>query len=460
MILKYAKLPEIDAASGLFPWELTRTSLLLDKFIAIGMLVVLVFTTLAHGAVEPWSLALFELILTSLLLLWGIKALVDRQLEIVLPPATIPILALLLLGLAQSVAFTGTAGTRISLSLDVESTRHAVTILFCLAASFVVAANFLITRERLLLLGNALTLFGAVVAAFALMQYLTWDNRMYWLRATSSTVFGPFVNRNHFAGYMAMLAPLPLGLILTVVRGQARLIYGLAAALMGTAAILSGSRSGVISLIAALVFIALLSRRSRGHYRLTRLSRIGPIVVVMITILASVFWIGATPVIERFGQAVDALVHSGSPDLGRAQIWRDTLGIIRTYPVVGAGLGSYATVYPRYAETEESFGLNYAHNDYLQVLADGGAIGGLILVGFIACILAAIYRGLASRDPIFSGMSLAAGAGIIAVGVQSLSDTDLQIPSNALLFLVLSAVVSRLGMREVVLLKNDMETES
>src|SRR5205823_13762285 len=93
--------------------------------------------------------------------------------------------------------------------------------------------------------------------------------------------------------------------------------------------------------------------------------------------------------------------------------------------------------------TPSLFGLDYSHNDYLQILADGGVVGGVIAVWFIVVILFAIYRGIRSRDPLRSGLSLAAGAGIVAVLVQSLSDTDLQIPSNALLFLVLAAVVSR-----------------
>ena len=136
-----------------------------------------------------------------------------------------------------------------------------MTVLFFLAVSFIVAVNFLATRERLLLLANVLTVFGALLGAFSLIQFFTWDGRFYWLRSTGQTVFGPFVNRNHFAGYMAMLMPVPLGLILRAVRGQAQLVYGFAAALMGTSAIVSGSRSGVISMVAALALMAFLRKR-------------------------------------------------------------------------------------------------------------------------------------------------------------------------------------------------------
>src|SRR5438094_10163080 len=83
---------------------LQRIFLLLDESIAGGLLAAIVFTTLAFGAVEPWSLALFELMLVGLLLLWGIKATLDRHLEITIPATALPIAALLLLGMTQGVA--------------------------------------------------------------------------------------------------------------------------------------------------------------------------------------------------------------------------------------------------------------------------------------------------------------------------------------------------------------------
>ena len=373
--------------------------------------------------------------LIGLLLSWGLKAAIDRRLEMTIPAAALPLSALLLLRIVQSVAFTGQDGDRMSLSMDVEATRQTLTIIFFLAFAFVAAANFLATRERLLWLANVLTVFGALLAAFALVQHFTWNGRIYWLRLSDQTVFVPFVNHNHFAGYMAMIVPMPLALMVQVVRGQARLLYGFAAALMGTAAIVSNSRSGVISLAASIVLMMILNKRSWRFL----------IAGVGLAMIAGVLWIGASGVVEHFGEAVDQLVHSGTPDVGRATIWQGTLSMIRAHPILGVGLGAYVTIYPTYENAPSLLRINYAHNDYLQILAEGGIVGGIIAVWFIAVILSRMYRGIASRNPLAAGMSLAAGAGIVAVLIQSLSDTDLQIPSNALLFLVLSAVVSCAG---------------
>src|SRR5438093_1024437 len=331
----------------------------LDQSIAVGLMVVLSFTALAHGAVEPWSIAIFELMLIGILLLWGIKITVDRRLDVNIPPAALPILALLLLGIVQSIAFTGGDGQRWSLSMDVEATRQTLTILFFLGFAFIVASNFLVTRERLLRLANALTIFGAALAAFALVPHFAWNGSFYWLRPTTQSVFGPFVNRNHFAGYMAMLMPVPLALILHVVRGHSRLLFGFAAALMGTAAIVSNSRSGVISLAGSMVFMMILNTVCRNR----------------------------------------DIAGGHRPPLQR------TIGPIALVPLA-----------------------------------------------VIAGVLFGVYRGIRSRDPLPAAMALASGAGIIAILIQSVAETDLQIPSNALLFLVLAAVASRIQEPEAALL--------
>src|SRR5215216_3891592 len=98
----------------------------LDKTIAVGVLMALVFAALAFGTVEAWSLAIFELIIAALLMLWTVKAIADRHIRVVLPAVAFPIMALIALGLVQAVALTGADGTTRSLSKDVEATRAAV----------------------------------------------------------------------------------------------------------------------------------------------------------------------------------------------------------------------------------------------------------------------------------------------------------------------------------------------
>ena len=59
----------------------------------------------------------------------------------------------------------------------------------------------------------------------------------------------------------------------------------------------------------------------------------------------------------------------------QAQIWRDTKALIKDYPLFGCGLGGYESCFMRYKSVAPTTTVHYAHNDYLQVLAELGVFG-------------------------------------------------------------------------------------
>jgi len=431
----------------------------LDKAIAAGLLVAVVFTTLAHGAVESWSLALYELIITLLLLMWAIKAILDRRLKVKIPSLAWPIAALLAIGAAQSISIGGPDTEVRSLSMDVEATRATVTVLFFLLVSFLIAANFFDDRERFQTLVRFVVVYGLVLAVFALIQHLTWDGRFYWFRPTRVyAVFGPFANRNHYAGYMAMLIPVPVGLILSrAVPKEAWVVFGFAAAVMGLTVAVSLSRGGMVSVFSGLMFVAVMSgrqtltrsarsRRSAVRSRSRVSVQVGAVAAITLAIAIGVVWIGAEGVINRAAQSVeDQPVASQWKFFGRAAIWNDTLKMFSSSPMLGAGLGAYETVYPIYSRGNGYMVVQYAHNDYLQLLSDAGIVGGIAGVWFLVLLFRAIAQGARSTDPLLAGLAVGCGGGIFAILVHSLFDFNLQIPSNCLLFLLLSAVVACIG---------------
>lgn len=438
---------------------------LLDKAIVTGLLAAVVFTTLALGTVEAWSVAIFELMVVVLVLLWASKAIIEKRLEIRFTPAALPLGAFVLLGLAQSIALTGSAGQTSSLSMDVEATRGAVVVIFFLFVCFLIAANFFTSPERLRTLANLLIVFGLVLAVFALIQHLTWEGRLFWFRPApraGTGTGGPFVNRNHFAGYMEMLIPMAVALALSRAgRSEARLFYGFAAAIMGIAEAASLSRGGIVSLTAALLFVAAvrmrISRRSGSEVSQSRFSLPGYpalfMFLIVAAIIAGIFWVGAdSGLAERLANS--------QGDLNRTPIWAGTLRMFSAHPILGVGIGAFQTVYPIYAHDDGSSLMQFAHNDYLQVLSDGGVVGGALALWYIIVVFRSFAGGLKSRDPLVSGFALGAGAGIFAILVHSLFDFNLQIPSNALLFLVLCAAVSSIGATSKTRDENGVQNEA
>ena len=416
-------------------------------------MVAIVFTTLALGTVEAWSIAIFQLIVLLLAMLWTTKAILEKHLEIKIPPAALPLGAFIVLGLAQSIAVTGSNGQTSSLSMDVEATRGVVVTIFFLFLALLIAANFFYNVASIRTLANFLTLFGLSLAVFAMIQHFTWEGKMYWIRTIVSAgagTGGPFVNRNHFAGYMEMLIPIPLALALSrgAVRNEARLFFGFAAAIMSIALVASLSRGGMVSLLAGLLFLAAVTvsqRRGRSHSAPESPPGFRPalvIVVMLVAIVAGVVWIGADfDVLERL--AHDPLTTSASTD--RRGVWGDTLTMFRANPIFGIGLGAFETVYPLYGRGDGSTIIQFAHNDYLQVLSDGGVVGGAIALWFLLVTARGMAQATRASNAFMRALGVGSAAGIFALLVHSIFDFNLQIPSNALLFLILSALLLRVS---------------
>lgn len=429
----------------------------LSKTIAVGFLIVVVFTALAFGTVEPWAVFVFESLIVLLLLLWLIKVIADKRLKLEVPRVALPIAALAVVGLVQSIAFSDSTGRWLSLSKDVGDTRAAVTVLIFLLISFLIAANFFSTRVRLSSLAHFLVIYGLAMALFGIVQHLSWSGRFYWLRPTEvTTPFGPFANHNHFAGYMELLLPIPIALIITrAVATELRWLFGFAAIVMGIAVVLSLSRGGIISVVAGMFFLIVMSfqlQRQRGRTtasggRLLFAKQVAVVVGIVAIISAGIFWIGADPVINRVtqGQSSGATSVKESFYTSRGWVWRDTFSMIRANPLLGVGLGAYETAFSIYSKSDGSLRVPQAHNDYLQVVADSGVIGGLIALWFIVLVFRAVSRGVRSGDRLYAGLALGSGAGIFGLLVHSLFDFNLQLPSNALLFLLLAAVAAQIG---------------
>jgi polysaccharide export outer membrane protein len=243
------------------------------------------------------------------------------------------------------------------------------------------------------------------------------------------------------------------------------LLYGFAAAGMGMALIASLSRGGMISLAAALMFLILMSSRIKRSVKNTSrrqdwssatglaglleriqraiapASRILIVLAIAGAITAGLIWVGPDAVAKRITEGQISGSNQRSLSTNRVWVWRDTLSMIRANPVLGVGLGGYGTAFSIYTRSDGSIRVPQAHNDYLQVVADCGVIGGLIALWFLGLTLRAIWRGVRSPDPLTAGLALGCGGGVFAILVHSLFDFNLQLPGTALLFLVLSAVV-------------------
>jgi O-antigen ligase len=143
-------------------------------------------------------------------------------------------------------------------------------------------------------------------------------------------------------------------------------------------------------------------------------------------------------------------VNTDDPTTGRAHFWAVTIDIIKTHPVIGTGLGAFGVVYTGYDSRNGAYRLEQVHNDYLQVLSDGGIVGAVIGLFFVVSLFRMGFARRDSRDDFRRGVATGALAGCFAVLIHSFFDFTLHTPANALLFLVLAALATMNGRVEDV----------
>ena len=326
-----------------------------------------------------------------------------------------------------------------ALTLDRYATQLVLVQLISLFIYFAAVLIFTDSPRRLRALTRTIIIFGFVLAMFGLTQSLTSDGtRVYWFRQlTQSTAFGPFINRHHFAGYMELTIALPLGLLFSgSLETHKRPLYAFAALLMAVSLILTNSRGGMISLVAEVLFVIVVAgpgkstEQSRHGNRLRGvLWRAGATVVFAVVLFIGAIAVGGPGVFNRLLGTVNA----ADPTTGRAHFWNVTLDVIKHHPFIGSGLGSFGVIYTRYDSRNGLYRLEQAHNDYLQILADAGIIGGLLGLAFLVLLFSKGFARRSTDDKFRRGVATGALAGCFAVLVHSAFDFTLHTTSNALL---------------------------
>ena len=433
-----------------------RRHTLASRLAFLTVCVMIVITTLAFGTVHYWALAVFVATAAGLVCLWCLDGLTLRSVQLSRSALQLPLLGLIILGLIQLLPLRSAAdngGLQLSLSralsLDPNSTRLVLVQLVSLLIFFSTILIFTDSPRRLRALTRTIIIFGFLLAMFGLTQSLTSDGtRVYWFRQlTQSTAFGPFINRHHFAGYMELAIALPLGLLFSgALEPYKRPMYAFAALLMAVALIMTNSRGGLISLVAEILFVIVIAGPGMGHREQSRTSllmRTALMRTAMALGLGIVLFLGALAVGGPgvFGRLLGT-VNAADPTTGRAHFWNVTLDVIKNHPILGSGLGSFSVIYTRYDSGNGLYRLEQAHNDYLQTLADGGIVGGLLGLSFLIILFG---RGFARRntdDKFRRGVATGALAGCFAVLVHSAFDFTLHTTANALLFLVLAAMAT------------------
>lgn len=451
--------PAASSASAVA--ELPRT--VWSRFIVLMLCLAVVTTTLAFGTVHSWSIAVFELSASVVFALWMMDAWRTRTLRVSRSLLQLPLIGLFAVGVAQLWLMGGaqdlgagllSSETARALSFDPYATRLVLGRLAGLIVYFAAALAFIDSPRRLRLVARLVIVFGFLLAVYGLMQHFVNPRTIFFIREPGQAEpFGPYVNRHHFAGYMELTLAMPLGLLFAgAVERQRILLYAFASAIMAVSLVMTNSRGGMLSMACEILFLvtvaATVRRRVRGEEPQARTSRVRAAAVkiaigfamVLAVFLGSLYFGGEESLSRLVGS-----VNTDDPTTGRAHFWQGTIEIIKDHPLIGTGLGAFSAVYPRYDTANGDYRLEQAHNDYLQILSDAGAVGGTLGIIFIVALFRSALRRMQTHDKVRRGIALGALAGCAGALVHSFFDFTLHTTANALLFLVLAALATLNG---------------
>jgi O-antigen ligase len=283
-------------------------------------------------------------------------------------------------------------------------------------------------------------IIGGLEAALGLLQYA--------LSETAGPAHGTYVNRNHFAGLLEMTLPFAVIYPVAMLRRRrsrrhfsAPLVLKACTVLAAALLIFMGiayslSRMGFAASLCSIFAMGVLGLGA-GRPARKRWLAIG---LMGALVLLSFIFLAPDQLILRFA-------HLSSSD-GRVLMWKETLPLIAAYPLFGCGLGGYESAFHKFNVSSPNWTVDYAHNDYLQLMAELGILGFLIAAALMLAILVkalrATRRNFGSDDHY---LSLACTSAIIVILIHSFVDFNLYIPANALLLAWISGIAVRVQER-------------
>ncbi len=433
------------------------------------LLIVIAWLPIPLGSNRVWSWSLMELLIFTLasclmvaylaakkpvpgvlitikwpLMLLGIWLIYQLAQAILLPIKIVSLLSPVSIELRhyfKTELFAGYA----SISLNQGDTLSGLLQSTAYTTLFLVVITLVNSRKRIKQMAALFVIVGLAEALFGFVNYFTKGQFGYFRPAVpwDYAVTGTYVNRNHFAGLMEMVIPLALGLLIAQqqsdqfypnlkarLRGWMEFLLSwqswlyLSLLVMFAALLLSTSRGGNISLIIALLLSIILFKLLSGG--LAHQVKLGRILILLFTLVVG--WFGVGNMIERLDQ--HGLENS------REAVWSATGKLISDYTITGSGAGSYEWVFPFYKTVElKQFVYDHAHNDYLELLAEQGVIGFLLLAIPLLLIISNIILSIKTRrNLLLRGVIFGVLCGAFSMLIHSAVDFNFHIPSNAAYF--------------------------
>jgi O-antigen ligase len=457
--------------------DVSRKDRLCRRIIEYGLLALIVFTPLPIASVDDWAILLIELIavlMTVAYFLMSSPPHINNRLRQRLPWPRYAFAALFVLyipfqlvpipksilrlfsphafALQQQYSPRFSEMKSISLSLVPSQTLQESLLLLAYVLIGFLVVRVINRRTQIRRMMTVMVAMGVFQAFFGLFELYQKNPSLLFYRKAHNldSATGTFVNRNHFSGYLELLIPLAVTLVisridlfsmpgkkwrqrLAVLTGKGtsiNILLTIAIVVMSLGVLLSNSRSGSVLLLLMfmLFFELIVFYFSRSRFRKTWVKNFLKIVFVVITLIA--LYVGIESMVGRF--SLDNLLQDGRP-----RYWTTVMRIVKDFPLFGTGLGTFGLAYEAYETLGLSGMLVHAHNDYLEYLSELGILGfALLAAGVLFIAVDSFLTWVKRRNPEVKSLALGGLVSVIIMLIHSLTDFNLHIPANALLFTI------------------------
>jgi len=389
----------------------------------------LVTTPLPKGSVQGWAITFMHMITLIALAGFFIERVFLWKGNWIKSPLNKPIAALFILCVASTVT-----------SVHRGLSFWAVLEFFNYIAIYFLVTQVFTRRKHLQTLLFLIAGIAMFLAVFGLFKQAGANPFPWWNYGDPP---GPhpfltstYVNHNHIAGHLEMAIPVLFGLIVSGFKKGRIILLWVALTVVTIALILSLSRGGWIGTLAGCAFFALTFLYSKKRLGMKK----GFVISLAAIFLIGLLTLSSVTAVERL-LTFEKKEKIGTFQ-GRVTVWKGVLEMIRDYPLLGSGPGTFSTVYTQYQPPGFWVRFYKAHNDYLQFTAEVGLLWIPVLFWGLFSLFRAGFRKLKNPSRFIRGATAGALAGIVSILVHSISDFNLHIPANALLFTVITAVAA------------------
>ena len=452
-----------------------------DGWVFAGLLALLVWAPLPLGSNRIWAIGVLLVVALALLagtlLAWRHSGVAARArlalfrwpLGLLAAMVTLSWLQTCYLPVAWVAALSPVAASAqapaawMTLSLDVFQSRIMAALSFVYFAVFAVAVLTVRTASRLDRLAQVLVWSGVLQAVLgAVLFSLKAEYRIFFSTVSHSRMIGSFVYHNSLAAYLCMCLSIGIGLMLARLGSNqarpanwrdrlaaaieftlsAKMRLRLLLVVMVIALVLTRSRMGNAAFFSAMLvvgFVAIVLMRKTAPQTIALIASL-----VIIDVLVVGTWVGLEKVVERIQDTELTVAQGGLSESveARTEAARTALAMVRDFPLLGSGGGSFYNVFLSYRTPDYGYSyVDHAHNDFVEIATDYGLIG-LGMVGLLVALsLWTVLKVLARRrSALVRGMAFGVAMSVVALLVHSTVDFNLQIPANALTMVVILAM--------------------